>query len=103
MKKNGWQTGEPWAIQVKLPTKFDMSLEGKAVVKPVSEWDAMGIRTETGQPLPYPELKASIVQPFGGPAFLAYPNYKMILRYNNSIYYAGAIGYMADRICNRTN
>ncbi|CEK09217.1 lytic murein transglycosylase [Legionella hackeliae] len=101
MKKNGWQTGQPWAIHVKLPPKFDMKLEGKAITKPVSEWTALGVRTETGEPLPYPELSASIVQPNGGPVFLAYPNYKMILRYNNSIYYAGAIGYMADKICNR--
>jgi membrane-bound lytic murein transglycosylase B len=101
MKKNGWQTGGPWAIQVKLPLKFDMKLEGKALTKPVSEWNALGVRTESGQPLPHQDLEASIVQPNGGPVFLAYPNYKMILRYNNSIYYAGAIGYMADKICNR--
>ena len=101
MKKNGWQTGEPWAIQVKLPPKFDMNLEGKTTVKPASEWNALGVRTEKGEPLPYQDLQASIVQPYGGPVFLAYPNYKMILRYNNSIYYAGAIGYMADKICTR--
>lgn len=101
MKQNGWQDGEPWAVQVKLPKNFDMHLEGKSTVKSVSEWNAMGVRTEKGETLPYPELKASIVKPNGGPVFLAYPNYKMILRYNNSIYYAGAIGYMADKICNR--
>lgn len=101
MKKNGWQTGEPWAIQVKLPAKFDRSLEGKSIVKPVSEWNALGVRTLTGGDLPDPSLSASIVQPNGGPVFLAYPNYKMILRYNNSIYYAGAIGYLADKICQR--
>lgn len=101
MKKNGWQAGEPWAIQVKLPTHFDMKLEGKSITKPVSEWNALGVRTESGQPLPFQSLQASIVQPNGGPTFLAYPNYKMIMRYNNSIYYAGAIGYMADKICNR--
>lgn len=101
MKKNGWQTGQPWAIQVKLPANFDMNLQGKTIVKPVSEWSAMGVRTEAGAPLPYENLQASIVQPFGGPVFLAFQNYKMILRYNNSIYYAGAIGYMADKICNR--
>ena len=99
MKTNGWQTGEPWAIQVKLPAKFDMKMEGKNIVKPVSEWNGLGVRTESGQPLPYQNLQASIIQPLGGPTFLAYPNYKMILRYNNSIYYAGAIGYMADKIC----
>ena len=101
MKKNGWKTGEPWAIYVKLPAHFDGRLEGKSIVKPVSEWNAMGVRTTTGQPLPHQELMASIVQPNGGPVFLAYPNYKMILRYNNSIYYAGAIGYLADKICQR--
>ncbi len=101
MKKNGWQTGEPWAILVKLPAKFDKNLEGKSIVKPASEWNAMGVRTESGQPLPYQNLNASIVEPNGGPVFLAYPNYKMILRYNNSIYYAGAIGFLADKICQR--
>ena len=102
MKKNGWQTGEPWAVLVKLPKNFDQNLEGKSIVKPVSEWNTMGIRTEKGEPLPYQNLNASIVQPNGGPVFLAYPNYKMILRYNNSIYYAGAIGYLADKICQRS-
>ena len=102
MKQNGWQTGEPWAVYVTLPAHFDRKLEGKSIVKPVSEWNAMGVRTEAGQPLPYQNLQASVVQPFGGPVFLAYPNYKMILHYNNSIYYAGAIGYLADKICKRT-
>lgn len=99
MKQNGWQAGEPWAIQVQLPKKFDMSLEGKNITKKVSEWNALGVRTESGQPLPYQDLEASVIQPYGGPTFLAFPNYRMILRYNNSIYYAGAIGYMADKIC----
>ncbi|KTC64642.1 lytic murein transglycosylase (plasmid) [Legionella adelaidensis] len=101
MKQNGWQTGQPWAVIVKLPANFDMNLEGKKTVKPVSEWNALGVRTENGDALPFPELMASVIQPYGGPTFLAYPNYKMILRYNNSIYYAGAIGYLADKICRR--
>ncbi len=101
MKINGWQTGQPWAIYVKLPPKFDKMLEGKTIIKPVSEWNALGVRTTSGQPLPYQNLQASIVEPNGGPVFLAFPNYKMILRYNNSIYYAGAIGYLADKLCHR--
>ena len=101
MKINGWHPHEPWAIYVKLPRNFDQSLQGKNTVKPVREWSAMGIKTESGAALPGPDLAASIVQPNQGPVFLAYPNYKMILRYNNSIYYAGAIGYLADKICER--
>lgn len=103
MKQNGWQTGEPWAYKVKLPKNFDMKLEGKKIIKPVSEWNAMGVRLTNGKELPDQNLKASIIKPYGGPVFLAFPNYKMILRYNNSIYYAGAVGYLADKICGRKN
>lgn len=102
MKKNGWQTGEPWAIQVRLPSSFDDQLIGKTIIKPVSEWQALGVRTLDGQPLPYSQLKASLVHPNEGPVFLAFPNYKMILKYNNSIYYAGAVGYLADHVCQRS-
>lgn len=101
MKQNGWQTDEPWAILVKLPANFDANLQGKTIVKPVSEWSAMGVKTEKGEPLPFQNLQASIIQPFEGPVFLAFPNYKMILKYNNSIYYAGSVGYLADKICGR--
>ena len=103
MKINGWQAGQPWANYVKLPAKFDISLLGKNNVKPISEWNALGVRTLSGEPLPHQDWQGSLVQPNGGPVFLTYPNYKMILRYNNSIYYAGAIGYLADKICERTN
>lgn len=99
MRENGWQAGEPWAIQVKLPANFNRKLEGKTTVKSVSEWNALGVRTEDGKSLPYEDLQASVIEPLGGPTFLAFPNYRMILRYNNSIYYAGAIGYLADKIC----
>lgn len=101
MKGKGWRKGEPWAIHVKLPKNFDEKLEGKSTVKTVREWETLGVRTTQGNALPYPDLKASIIQPHGGPVFLAYPNYKMILRYNNSIYYAGSVGYLADKICRR--
>lgn len=101
MKQNGWRKDEPWAIVVKLPKNFDMSLEGKNTIKTTKEWDAIGVRTIKGEHLPNPNLAASIIKPFGGPVFLAYPNYRMILKYNNSIYYAGSIGFLADKICQR--
>lgn len=101
MKINGWRAGEPWAYYVQLPLNFNKSLEGKNVVKTVAEWNRLGVRLKNGGALPYPELEASVIEPLGGPVFLAYPNYRMILRYNNSIYYAGAVGYLADQICHR--
>ncbi len=101
VKRKGWQTGEPWAIEVKAPRNFDMSLEGKKIRKPVSEWSAMGVRMLDGSKLPNQTLEASIIKPYGGPTLLAFKNFRVIMRYNNSTYYAGAIGYMADKICGR--
>ncbi|NKB46239.1 MAG: lytic murein transglycosylase [Legionellales bacterium] len=101
LKQNGWQSGQPWAIQVKLPAKFDKRLEGKDKTKQVSEWDELGVRLMDGDHLPYQNLSAAIVVPHGGPAFLAFENFKVIMSYNNSIYYAGTVGYMADKICRR--
>jgi membrane-bound lytic murein transglycosylase B len=101
MKMNGWNKNQPWAVFVKLPRDFNHQLEGKSITKTVKEWDDMGVRTTQGEHLPFPNLPASIIKPYGGPTFLAYPNYRMILRYNNSIYYAGSIGFLADKICKR--
>ena len=98
---NGWNANQPWALEVQLPGHFDMSQEGKDKPKSVSEWQRQGVRLSNGGALPHPELEAAIVQPYGGPTFLAYKNYRVIMTYNNSIYYAGAIGYMADSICRR--
>ena len=101
LKNKGWKTGQPWAVEVKLPRNFDMSQESKKIRKPVSEWQRQGVIMPNGQELPRQNLEASIIKPYGGPAFLAFRNFRVIMRYNNSTYYAGSIGYMADKICKR--
>ena len=39
-----------------------------------------------------------VVMPDGadGPAFLVYDNFRTIMRWNKSTYFAGAVGYLAD-------
>jgi len=102
MKQNGWKKDQPWAIFVKLPKSFNEELLAKKdTIKSVKDWDDMGVRTNKGEHLPYQNMSASIIHPFGGPVFMIFPNYRMILKYNNSIYYAGAIGFLADKICKR--
>jgi membrane-bound lytic murein transglycosylase B len=45
-------------------------------------------------------MQASVLVPAGhsGPAFLVYPNFDVILRWNRSEYYALAVGLLADRL-----
>ena len=44
------------------------------------------------------EVEASLVMPDGadGPALLVYDNFRTIMRWNKSTYFAAAVGYLAD-------
>ncbi len=101
LAKNGWRLDEPWAIVVKLPDHFNQHFIGKDTQRLVKQWNKLGVRTQSGASLPHQDLSASIVQPDGGPTFLIFDNFRTLLSYNNSIYYAGTVGYMADRICQK--
>lgn len=101
LAKNNWINAEPFLLTVLLPDNFDISELGMSVVKPIRYWNEKGIRTINGELLPYEDLNASIIQYEGGPTIVAYPNFKVILSYNNSNFYAGTIGYMANEICTK--
>lgn len=99
---NGWKRGEPWAIPVSVPSHFDKNIMTREVTKPVSEWAAMGVQPIQGAQFPADtNMPASIVEPYGGPAMMIFNNFKVIMRWNRSIYYAGTVGYLAEKICKR--
>ena len=67
----------------------------------LSEWQKRGVRRADGGDLPKRDLKASLVLPAKGkasPAYLVYGNYRSILHWNRSTYFALTVGYLADRI-----
>lgn len=99
LKKNGWQAGEPWALQISLPETLSES-ETENEQKTVGEWRELGVQLLDGQ-WPSNQLKASIIRPLGGPDFMVFHNFHTILQYNNSNYYAGSVGYLADEIRKR--
>lgn len=96
--KNGWQKDQPLTVTVTLPPQFSSDLMSLKVVKPVSEWKSMGVHFDQTQHVD-PQLPASIVEPDGGPAMMVFKNFNVLMRWNRSIYYAGTVDYMAQRIC----
>ncbi|MDA0240039.1 MAG: lytic murein transglycosylase [Proteobacteria bacterium] len=103
LSKSGWNPDQTWGRQVKLPEGFDKSLIGLKTKKSLSEWQALGIRRADGSPLPTRNLSASVVTATkdSGPAFLAYNNYRVTLRWNRSTFFAVAIGTLAEKIGGR--
>ncbi|NKB56870.1 MAG: lytic murein transglycosylase [Alphaproteobacteria bacterium] len=103
LSRYGWRAKERWGRQVKVPDSFDPKQADLKVMKSVSEWSVAGVTLPDGTALPKSTLSASVILPAGaeGPAYLAYNNYRVILRWNRSHYFAIAVGSLADRIVGR--
>jgi len=94
----GWRGGEGWGREVMLPAGFDAHSTGLEVKRPTGEWSRLGVRSMDAGPLSGRESEASLVMPdgTGGPAFLVYDNFRTIMKWNKSTYFAAAVGYLAD-------
>ena len=93
----GWQAGQPWMQEVTLPAGLDWSKTGLDTELSGQKWAAMGIKARQGD---LANLPASILLPQGrkGPAFITYPNYKVLFEWNKSFVYVTTAAYFATRI-----
>ena len=98
LQHHGWRAGEPWLAEVTLPESFDWALTGLQTEKPTEDWASLGVTPRNG-PLA-PGLSASILLPQGrkGPAFLVYPNYRVLFEWNKSFVYVTTAAYFGTRI-----
>lgn len=107
----GWKPGVPWGVRANVPAGFDWAAVDNEVVSPVcdrvherhsqwrtiAEWRALGVQPQEAIA---PDVMASLFQPDGQgtPAWLLTGNYRAILEYNCSNYYAMSVGLLADAI-----
>jgi membrane-bound lytic murein transglycosylase B len=99
LAREGWQAEQPWGVEVQLPPGFDHGRADPELRQPTVQWAAEGVRSMDGAPLPE-FADGAILLPAGarGPAFLVGPNFRTLLRYNNSTSYALAVGLLAQRL-----
>ena len=100
LAKAGWQSGQPWGFEVKLPRGLNTGDEGRRSKRPISEWIARGLRKVDGSPLPDTLGSAGLMTPSGptGPAFLVFRNFDAIYSYNAAESYGLAIAHLSDRL-----
>ncbi len=101
LSKSGWKADQGWGREVKLPEGFDGKLISMDVRKTVKEWGEMGLKAGDDKPLGPSDIEASLVRPEKdgtGPVFLVYENYRVILKWNRSHFFALAAGHLADGI-----
>ncbi|EMD84550.1 lytic murein transglycosylase [Pacificimonas flava] len=118
LKQNGWQRGGEWAIPVNVPqslnreavrnptppTKCVAVMEKHSRWMPISEWKKLGVAAEEGRTLPSDDTLATLleVDGEGTGAHLTFQNYRALLDYNCSNFYALSVGQLADEIAART-
>ena len=115
LREAGWKANTPWGIPVRISPGFDRASVRNLATSPdcprvharhsrpltMAEWRARGIypvsRTLREEEIAY------LLEPDGsyGTAYLLTGNYKAILKYNCSNFYALSVGILADRIIGR--
>lgn len=107
----GWRQGQPWGVRASIPASLNReSIKNRTVSpvcsrvherhsqwKTVAEWRELGVRPQKYLP---DNTMVSLFEPDGvnEPAWLLTGNYRVILEYNCSNYYAMSVGLLADEI-----
>ena len=109
----GWRPGQPWGFAVSVPGSFDRGQIVNRLVSPrcprvfqrhsgwktMAEWRALGIVPQA-RGWPADTVLATLIEPDGPgqTAYLLTGNYRVILDYNCSNFYALSVGLLADAV-----
>jgi lytic murein transglycosylase len=115
LRDAGWKRGIPWGVPARTPATLNRTAIRSMLTPPkcprvyqrhsrwltMAEWRSLGV-VPYGRPIPDTEL-ATLLEPDGpgATAYLLTNNYRVILDYNCSNYYALSVGILADAIAGR--
>jgi membrane-bound lytic murein transglycosylase B len=100
LSSSGWEQSG-WGYPVTLPAGFNATPDDIKIAKPLSEWRRSGVRQAGGGELPDTAEEASLALVGNGAdavPYLVFNDYKVLLKWNRSRYFATAVGTLADNI-----
>lgn len=108
--ENGWQPGLAWGVAVTVPESFDRALvknpvaptscirplERHSLPLPAAQWQAYGLTSEK----PLPDAPLTLIEPDGPGqgAWLVTANYRTLMTYNCSNFYALSVAMLGDEL-----
>ena len=102
LSKSGWNDKYTWGrpVQLAAASKASTGDGGLKVVKSLPEWQSLGIRRENGRNLPSVALNASLLltDEGAGPTYLVYNNFRVLMVWNRSTYFALTVSELSDLI-----
>ncbi len=106
----GWNPHQSWGRAVKLPPHgIAPQLIGLDNKRSLKEWSKLGIRLPNGKPLPKSDIEASLIRAETGKGddvgvgkpYLVYDNFRVIMKWNRSTFFALGAGTLADRLASK--
>ncbi|MDP9126923.1 MAG: lytic murein transglycosylase [Pseudomonadota bacterium] len=96
----GWRGDRDWGYEVTLVRDIPETDVGLTKKQPVIDWEQEGVRGINGESLPDSPVEMSLIAPdgAGGRHFLVSDNFRALMRWNHSTFFATSIGLLADRI-----
>ena len=110
----GWRPGQTWGFAVSVPSGLDRAMIRNRTVSPrcprvfqrhsgwktIGEWKRLGLLPEGGNWKAPDDVLATLIEPDGAgrPGYLLTGNYRVILDYNCSNFYALSVGLLADAV-----
>jgi len=100
LHENKWRAGKTWGYEVRVPAN---GFQFKGETKSLAKWQRLGFERPDGSIFSDPAEKAELkmIGGKGAPGFLMLENFFVLKRYNNSDFYALAVGLLADRIAGK--
>ena len=98
LSRMGWDRRYLWGREVRVHNGIATS--GLDERRPLSGWQAAGVRRTDGGDLPAVAIDASLLKMDDGrgPSYLVYDNFRVLMRWNRSTYFATSVGLLANAI-----
>ncbi len=107
LNKSGWKVDEGWGMKVKIPEYLDQSLVDIKIQKSLKEWRQIGVKYADGKELPGNNIKFSLINleadkkiKGGNQYYLISDNFRTLLKWNRSLYFATVVGLLSDKLMN---
>tara|TARA_B100002051_G_C16713567_1_gene628048 strand:+ start:288 stop:1487 length:1200 start_codon:yes stop_codon:yes gene_type:complete len=96
----GWVRGVPWLEEVILPKDFYWELAGFGRERTFKDWKDFGLKLRKEKLKIDKNLYSTLLLPQGkkGPAFLAFKNFEVYLKWNDSFIYTVTAAHLAKRL-----
>ena len=100
LSEMGWDRRYIWGREVRGGSGGALAHAGLEEKASLTAWQQRGVRRQDGRALPAVDIQASLISMDDGegPTYLIYDNFRVLMRWNKSRYFATSVGLLSDAL-----